>query len=638
METTEASKNATASSSPGTAAKAPMEPQGSLHIDTSEESNPGEFEQSPLIAKLSPNSKRALGGTIACALALVNDGSEARVWAQTYFRFVSEACCEIPPPVVEGLLPLVATERGRGSATEAGETASLQETPIDSDPFVSVLEREVTRDEIVQLLCFILWRTTHSVGYDARTRAMLRFATRLFYDIPWSAIAVEEVALGHALLLEANELQSKKKVASPRKWKDWRRNLAIGGAAVAGGTLLALTGGLIATPLLAAGFLGLGTTGAAIGTALGSSAAVTAATVLFGTAGAGLAGYKADRRTLGIKHFEFELLTPGDGMHVYICVAGWIESKEKTEYSKAFGTPREYLRAFYEQYCPDKLDTVDALMERYRGREDELFTLLRRQYNLPQDHDPVTVTLEQVMNTDGAPASAPTPVQLRAWQWKHRMPYGDQYCLHWEKDVLVRFYNCMKTFTTQMLMGYARGEILKHTFLAALYAAVALPTMVVNACNMIDSEWAMAMGRADKCGKLMAKALVERQQGLRPVSLLGYGMGARVIYSCLKHLAKEESGVGLVENAVLLGAAIPVEPAEWVAAKKVVAGRLINGYSTNDWMLAIMFRYQNFSLGSAGIGPIQVNGVENVDLSSIINGHMEYPNKIGLIIDVLKLE
>ncbi|KAF0699158.1 Aste57867_10253 [Aphanomyces stellatus] len=623
----------------------------SLRLKTGNEPDDIEDAQARVMMRLSPAGKRALGGVLACSIALVNDGSESRVWAQTFYRFLADSCCELPASATEAFLPVVQVGRSRTAAsTSSSSQTYLEDAPIDSAPFVAVIESEISRDEVVQMLCFVLWRTTHAVGYDARTRAMLRLVTRQFHDIPWSAIAAEEVELARALLLEAHELQTRKKVASPRKWGDWRRNLAIGGAAVAGGTLLALTGGL-ALPVLASGFSLLGTAGAAVGGALMTSGGITAATVLFGTAGAGLAGFKADRRTVGIKHFEFELLTPGDGMHVYICVAGWLDDDESgqanhnAEYSKAFGTPREYLRAFYEQYCPEKLDTIEAMLQRYKGREDDLFAALRKQYGLVEGQDPVTVHLEQVLpkETTTTAATAPppplSPVRLRAWQWKHRMPHGDQYSLCYERDTLLRYGKCMKSFTTQMLLGYARGELLKHTILATIFAALTLPTMVVNLCNMIDSEWTMAMSRADTCGVLLAKALMERQQGLRPVSLIGYGMGARLIFSCLKHMAAQgDSGVGIVENAVLLGATIPVVPPEWTAVRQVVAGRLVNGFSTNDWMLAIMFRYQNFSLGAAGISPIDAAGVENVDLTTIIQGHMEYPNKIGLILEVLQLE
>ncbi|OQR83074.1 hypothetical protein ACHHYP_15165 [Achlya hypogyna] len=585
-----------------------------------------------VMMKLSTTAKRGLGGVVACALAQVNDGSVHREWAQTYFRFLMEQCLDLPPTTVEGLVPIVVMERARSSGNlaapeDASSPRTLRETPMNSRPFVALVEADITRDELVVVLHFMLWKTTTTVGYDARARAMFRFLVQEIHALPWAVIASEEAALGMALFLEATELKSRK-VASPRRWGDWKRNLKIGTAAVAGGTLLALTGGLVA-PALAAGFTALGGVGAVVGTALGSAGGITAASVLFGTAGAGLVGFKTDRRTSGIKQFEFELLSAGSGMHVYICVSGWLDHDE-ADFKRPWGTPREYLLAFYQQFNPDKIPSIDAMLQRFRGREDELFASLRRQYGLAPDEDPVGVRL------DNYDATA-SPEQLRAWQWKHRLPHGDQFCLKWEKAVLLRYGECIRTFTTKMLLGYAQGQVVKFTVFATLFAAAALPTMVVNAASFIDSEWTMAMTRADMCGKLLATALLQRDQGLRPVSLVGYGMGARLIFACLKRLAAED-GLGLVENAVLLGCPVPIVEEEWAQARRVVAGRLVNGYSENDWMLAVMYRYQGWALDSAGIGPVEVFGVENANLSDVIGGHLEYPTKIGLILEMLRLE
>jgi hypothetical protein len=70
---------------------------------------------------------------------------------------------------------------------------------------------------------------------------------------------------------------------------------------------------------------------------------------------------------------------------------------------------------------------------------------------------------------------------------------------------------------------------------------------------MIDGLWTIAVERADQAGKELAKvrcfvyfyshimsivqALLARPAGSPPVTLVGYSMGARVIFSCLKHLA-----------------------------------------------------------------------------------------------------
>ena len=44
---------------------------------------------------------------------------------------------------------------------------------------------------------------------------------------------------------------------------------------------------------------------------------------------------------------------------------------------------RARLVAFYEKHNPAKLDSIDATLEKYAGRETELFEALRAQYEAP---------------------------------------------------------------------------------------------------------------------------------------------------------------------------------------------------------------------------------------------------------------
>lgn len=50
-------------------------------------------------------------------------------------------------------------------------------------------------------------------------------------------------------------------------------------------------------------------------------------------------------------------------------------------------TTEERLTAFYQQYQPDKLDSVPGLLEKYAGKEDKLFVALTKKYG-PEPHDP----------------------------------------------------------------------------------------------------------------------------------------------------------------------------------------------------------------------------------------------------------
>jgi len=50
---------------------------------------------------------------------------------------------------------------------------------------------------------------------------------------------------------------------------------------------------------------------------------------------------------------------------------------------------------------------------------------------------------------------------------------------------------------------------------------------------------------------------------------------------------------GVVENAVMLGAPVSTSLERWALARSSVSGRLINGYSTRDWILGLVYRGSN---------------------------------------------
>jgi len=54
-------------------------------------------------------------------------------------------------------------------------------------------------------------------------------------------------------------------------------------------------------------------------------------------------------------------------------------------------TPGKRLAAFYAQYAPDKLDGIDAMLEKYAGKEDKLFAALVKKYG-KEPKDPFYAT------------------------------------------------------------------------------------------------------------------------------------------------------------------------------------------------------------------------------------------------------
>ena len=98
------------------------------------------------------------------------------------------------------------------------------------------------------------------------------------------------------------------------------------------------------------------------------------------------------------------------------------------------------------------------------------------------------------------------------------------------------------------------------------------------------------MARADLAGLIFADSLIDRNLGSRPITLVGFSLGARLIYSCLRELAKKGQ-TGLIQNVYLFGAPVVANKDEFVRCKSVVSGRFLNGYATNDWILGISINH-----------------------------------------------
>jgi hypothetical protein len=124
--------------------------------------------------------------------------------------------------------------------------------------------------------------------------------------------------------------------------------LQVGGVATLGGVALVLTGGL-AAPAMVGTLTALGATGGIIGAAAGGVAATVAAmggtvgiAVMFGGAGAGLAGYKMARRTTGLTEFSFEPLRgEDDGLGVVIYAPGFHVLRHRLRDPAAFAFSAE---------------------------------------------------------------------------------------------------------------------------------------------------------------------------------------------------------------------------------------------------------------------------------------------------------
>ncbi|KAL1112238.1 hypothetical protein V6Z11_D02G114900 [Gossypium hirsutum] len=209
--------------------------------------------------------------------------------------------------------------------------------------------------------------------------------------------------------------------------------------------------------------------------------------------------------------------------------------------------------------------------------------------------------------------------------WENYNDNLERYVLKWEsKNLIALNAGIMEWITSKVASNLLQGGAML-TVLSTLLAEEPLPAALLAASDLIDSAWAIAVDRSDKAGKLLAELLISGLQGHRPVTLVGFSLGARVILKCLQCLAETQGdNAGLVERVVLLGAPIPIKDEKWEDARKMVAGRFVNVYHTNDWTLGIIFRASVLSTGLAGIQPVQLRGIENVDATEYVEGHSSY--------------
>ncbi|XP_031724741.1 transmembrane and coiled-coil domain-containing protein 4 isoform X2 [Anarrhichthys ocellatus] len=217
--------------------------------------------------------------------------------------------------------------------------------------------------------------------------------------------------------------------------------------------------------------------------------------------------------------------------------------------------------------------------------------------------------------------------------WCSLGEWGEQYCLVWESRFLRDLGSAMASLLDGLVSMVAQ-EALKYTVLSGIVAALTWPASLLAAASVIDNPWSVCLNRSAEVGKQLAQVLRSRQQGKRPVSLIGFSLGARVIYYCLQELANDQGSEGVVEDVVLLGAPVDGSEKAWERMTRVVAGKIVNGYCRGDWLLGFLYRSSAAQLSVAGLQPINIQDrrLINVDLSSVVKGHLDYMRQMDTIL------
>jgi hypothetical protein len=559
----------------------------------------------------------------------------------------------------------------------------------------------------VKVFVVLLYLMEHAKGVEGLEEATISF------------LALEQ-CIAHYLLLFLEQQQKKKQeMLQTAQKKDssskLMRQLKIGGAAVAAGGLFAITGGL-AAPGIAAGIAVM-----AGGTAIGATAAALFAsslvvTALFGIGGGTLAAYKMQRRTGGLTEFEIqsEAITSESHLSSVVAISGWL--LEDSDFQRPWGVVPsnppirdrvQLLERFYSVYCPEQLPNVQQHLELYKDREGELWELLESTYErnpdapFPRPGQSTRVKAsreqEQMVRSTFAglglltlndikkisadrqdvflkPIAFPIPSTMPdenqdykppkhvSTAWDYHEVYGglELFTIKFESKALKQLCDSAGRAVSTMIKMEGTKQALKYTVMATLMTAVALPSLLLKVANMIDEEWTVMCERADEAGVELARALLYHKGGNRPVTLVGYSFGARIIYACVRELVryqklweewqnkqvKTEQGEGtddvktrpesddfasmrdpssILEDVIFMGLPKAFRAHEWELFRGVVAGRLINCFSQKDMMLGLMFRYKRLNVeGVCGTGPVSSAGIEDIDVSDLVSGHSEY--------------
>ncbi|KAJ3823090.1 hypothetical protein F5880DRAFT_1623922 [Lentinula raphanica] len=216
---------------------------------------------------------------------------------------------------------------------------------------------------------------------------------------------------------------------------------------------------------------------------------------------------------------------------------------------------------------------------------------------------------------------------------------GDVFSVLWEPEMIRETGSALSILTGEVLSQISQ-TVLQATVMATLMTALQWPIILTKLGYLIDNPWSNALDRARAAGLVLAAILRERKLGVRPVTLVGFSLGARVIFYALVELARS-GGFGIVQDVYLLGATLSVPTSLWEETRSVVGGRYVNAYARNDWVLNYLFRASSAgSLGNvntvAGLRPIEgVQGLENVDVTDKIAGHMSYRVYMPVILEEL---
>lgn len=352
--------------------------------------------------------------------------------------------------------------------------------------------------------------------------------------------------------------------------KRWLRYVGAGAGVIVGGVAIGLTGGL-AAPVLAPFLIGI--SGGALGFLATSGGAVLIGT-LFGLAGGGLAGYRAQRRLGGITEFGFELLPSQTGEEVDLDLPQ-IPSLHTTIVSSGFLlTPTDYKDPWVLPFSK----SVD--------RRDVYALKVETQTLLSTGKD-----LE-----------------------------------HFARDTL------LQNGATEIIRHTVLASVCTALLLpASIYkaAVMALDNEYQIARDICENAGILLADMIEQEAH-GARPLTLIGSGMGSITIF------RAILELSRRGGDKTKF--MIDQVILICSPLSPTSVEWKTVRRMVSRRLVNVYSKNDWVLTIMARLHSLlstkmTVQVAGLMDLGLPHVTSVDVSDLVHGHFELNSKIPQILD-----
>ncbi|KAG4099859.1 DUF726-domain-containing protein [Neocallimastix lanati (nom. inval.)] len=505
------------------------------------------------------------------------------------------------------------------------------------------------------------------------------------------------------------------KSSAKNKWMMW------GLATVGSGIIIGVTGGL-AAPIVGAGLgtlgaglgtlgtlLGITTTGvmAGVGTFLTTTSGVAIFGALFGLTGGGLTAYNFHKVFSGLKEFQFiELPYRGTDQEINKFLEKKKKEEDKKKSKENIGTGSDNRNGETSEVNEHHKNSIS--LSRSSTRSFSQSSVYSNNSNIDINHlsdsESTCVNTPENLSIAEDPHSSPSKLHviicISGWlkdiediykPWEnligHRNTMSSNiYVLKFDSKILINLGQAMESMIVSGSITFTVKQLLRQTILGGVVSGLIWPVAMVQMGTMIDNPWTSGLDKAEKAGKVLAReVLLKYVHGKRPVTLVGYSLGARVIYYCLlelwnysfeinmkkqddsifswyrskrnreseanKNEGNEEENMNdedlekakflchsIVDSIYLFGAPVESNSIEWSKLRAMTAGRVINGYCQTDWVLSFLFRASNICNHIAGLQKVNVEGVENIDLTSIVSGHLEYKDKLDQILEYVGFE